>query len=121
MITIKNEGSLIPAPPPHVYTLRAEVTEIEAEIAALYEKKRAITKAAQAVCPHVDYFEARHNPPFRVCILCGYSEEGWHAGYWKLGPKDYDAPTVSEARCRRLQIGAMMTQSMMYELRYGRK
>ena len=24
------------------------------------------------------------SPPFRVCTACGYAEEGWHCGYWKL-------------------------------------
>lgn len=49
-------------------------------------------KAAES-CPHPtdqirEQWESGQGPPWAICLVCGYSEEGWGIGGWKL-PSGY--------------------------------
>lgn len=71
--------------------------ELEARIAILVAERDALQIEFMATCPHNTIIEGSFrdcihgsaDPPFRVCVTCGYAEEGWGAGYWRLtaGPQ----------------------------------
>lgn len=56
---------------------------------ALLEKAHDLEKQASELCPHPkseirESWEKGSGPPWTICLLCGYSEEGWGIGGWKL-------------------------------------
>ncbi len=56
-----------------------------------------------------------YDRPYRVCTRCGYAEEGWGCGYWKL------APNIAVRSVRRKEveyINQFNTQEMMNKKRY---
>jgi hypothetical protein len=59
-----------------------------------------------------------------VCLRCGYAEEGWHCGYWKLHRgvfgKIGGGPIRSMTRenGHKHVRGGIMTQSKLSEIRY---
>lgn len=53
-------------------------------------------------------------PPFRVCRRCGYAEEGWGCGYWKI-TKDYSVPTLPREEAWKIVIGGILSQNDMVE------
>lgn len=77
-----------------VSKLRKQVNAIDSGIDKLEERREKTIRSFQSRCKHpaTQIREAPHyssgygysDPPFRVCIDCGYAEEGWHCGYWKL-------------------------------------
>jgi hypothetical protein len=86
--------------------------------AVLEQKADALLEQIQEVCPHPveSLLEAPYqsycesvSPPFRVCRLCGYAEEGWGCGYQKLGPNNYDVPTLNRDRVFELVKGRVHT------------
>jgi len=56
-------------------------------------------------------------PPFRVCRACGYAEEGWGSGYWKLGSTPR-VPEIERAEAKKLILGRALTQRDLYKLEY---
>ena len=44
-------------------------------------------------------------PPFRVCRRCGYSEQGWDCGYFRLYPNNYSIPRLSRDEARKFVRG----------------
>jgi hypothetical protein len=92
------------------------------EIEALEGVRDTYVKSMQAACDHPkeqvveemwvkDDWGYNSTPPFRVCKLCGYSEEGWGSGFKKLkyGFGD-DVPTLPYEKARKYQIGQMVRQ-----------
>lgn len=76
----------------------------------LREKETKLIQDAQLNCTHPDIVEIAYEapswsgtsqPPFRVCVDCGFAEEGWHCGYQILRG---EARRVSrdEGYCMRL-------------------
>lgn len=64
--------------------------------------------------------------PFRVCLKCGYAEEGWHCGYWKLHRNKYgpisDGEILGMSRKEaRKHVRTFLTQGMMSEQRFNRQ
>jgi hypothetical protein len=77
---------------------------------------------AQQACTHPDVVEGEHlkgfldtQPPFSVCRVCGYAEEGW--GYWKL---PQFSPRVDRETARKLVRGRIWSQEAMSNARFGR-
>ena len=69
----------------------------------------------QLACPHREVVEADYwpsdyghsMPPFRVCVVCGFSEEGWGCGYQILASEVARAVTRDEGyRLRCYKPGA---------------
>lgn len=76
---------------------------------------KADTKKMQEAClhPKESWVEGTYTPeglyvsvrpPFRVCVECGYAEEGW--AFTKL--KGYDISTVSRDEARKLIYGRLL-------------
>lgn len=57
-------------------------------------------------------------PDMRVCTDCGYAEEGWGCGFWKLRT-DYgvDIPSMSRDAAFKF-VRKFWTQDAMNEIRY---
>jgi len=83
----------------------ARIRELEAKLKELASQKEAAVLALQERCKHprelaIDgvsvpsHFGGMLFRPFRVCRLCGYAEEGWGAGYWKLS-KEPGSPATN--------------------------
>lgn len=63
-----------------------------------------------------------HSAPFRVCRACGYAEQGWGAGFWKLSNNYSGVPMLQREEARKLIVGPIVTQEMMGTLgRYGKR
>jgi len=56
-------------------------------------------------------------PPFRVCKLCGYAEEGWHCGYWKLRDST-EVGSVSREYAMKYVINGIIPQSELSKKRF---
>lgn len=95
--------------------------KIDKRIEALQNKMEALKKACRH--PRAAILEGRYAsgsfafPPFRVCTECGYAEEGWGCGYWKLGKSN--VPEVSRDEAMRHVQGDVLTQGEMSKNRYG--
>jgi hypothetical protein len=116
----------------------SRIKELEAELKKLTAQKEAAILALQNQCKHpkelsldgdsVDsHFGGVLFRPMRVCRLCGYAEEGWGAGYWKLSKESgYPAtgatiPSLSHDEAWK-HVRTFVTQDQMTHLgRYGEK
>lgn len=59
-------------------------------------------------------------PPFRVCKLCGYAEEGWHCGYWKLGRGVYNGiQSMSRTEAFEYVLGCIVDQEELSRRRFA--
>jgi len=105
-----------------INNLRHEVSNCESRIADR-------TKELQSRCQHRvnevvegDYkaYDYSTDPPFRVCTVCGYAEQGWGCGYWKLNYGSREIPTIPRSEAQKY-IRKFFTQDQMNELRYGRR
>ena len=116
----------------------SRIKDLEAELKKLAAQKEAAVLALQERCKHPkelaldgDYVDSHFGGvlfrPMRVCRLCGYGEEGWGAGYWKLSKEighpasDATIPSVSHDEAWK-HVRTFVTQSQMTHLgRYGEK
>lgn len=112
---------------------KSEIEEIRKEIdsltAPLYEK---ITKLQEEIdkCVHPishivegeyspdDYGWGSADPPFRVCTICGYAEEGWGCGYWKLAPRIYDIKPISRNKAYTYVTKGVLSQEKLSNLKF---
>lgn len=46
-------------------------------------------------------------PPFRVCKICGFAEQGWGCGYKVLAPNNYHIPTIKRSKAMKYVIGGI--------------
>lgn len=101
--------------------MRERYDQLCLEIEALEGVKDSYIKSMQSACEHpkehvIEEAWARNDwgnsrPPFRVCKLCGYSEEGWGSGFKKLNYGfGEDVPTLPYNKARQYQIGPMVRQ-----------
>lgn len=90
---------------------------IQATAIALKQAREAYeqaTAAARAECKHTIIFETPYRkndwlasqPPFRVCICCGFREGGWGCGYHALA----DDPTRMILSSTRDEALALATE-----------
>lgn len=100
---------------------KASLASLSREIAGIEARKQALIKKTQSECPHPkeDIREGRHTAdpymrsPFRVCIRCGYAEQGWGAGYWRL-TNDYSGiAEMSRDDAYKFVIGGVVSQEDM--------
>lgn len=97
------------------------------ERAFVYRKQADdLINQAIRVCKHpkkyiveVEYKKYQYidscDAPYRVCTRCGYAEEGWGCGYWKLAP---NAEVRSAKRKDIEYINQFNTQEKMNKKRY---
>ncbi len=90
---------------------REALAKLDFKIQALKDLREAKLLIMQETCQHPTdellevayepsmFFDAR--PPFRVCKLCGYAEEGWGCGYWKLNAPREEIAQISREKARR--------------------
>ena len=77
-------------------TALARRAEIKHQLGTLAIELQVLDRSIIEACLHEDVVEGAYvphefgfsQPPFAVCRTCGYAEEGWGAGYWKLHPKE---------------------------------
>jgi len=110
----------------------AQIKDLEKQIKSLTSRKDAVIKNLQEQCKHpkeltlegkyVDsHFGGVLFRPCRVCKLCGYGEEGWGAGYWKLSKSYDDIPEVSHDEAWKY-VRTFVSQDQMEKLgRYGNR
>ena len=86
-----------------IRSIRNDVDILARKIKALEAQREKRLNGMHEECPHPHehIIEAKYRdgyfgatPPFRVCKLCGYAEEGWYCGYWKLSTRE-ECPTLS--------------------------
>lgn len=118
---------------PHVGRPRKtpkRLDRLEAMNAAIDEAERArdeYVKEVQSTCPHpeesiregdMDQRFGATVPPFRVCVECGYAEQDWHIGYWKLAPQTYSGiPRLSPDEAQKY-VARFFTQEDIVALKY---
>jgi hypothetical protein len=91
------------------------VKDIEADIAKLKREHNDAIKKAQTTCKHkhlreVDYKKLYESclPPFRICLDCGMTEDGWGCGYIVLRGGDEAIPSIGRDEAYRLRRGLMI-------------
>jgi hypothetical protein len=57
-------------------------------------------------------------PEFRVCTLCGYSEEGWGCGFWKLAYHGQEIPKLSRESAIKFVKDGIQRQDEMNKKRF---
>ena len=108
-----------------VKEMRDRYNQLGLEIEALEGVRDGYIKSMQAACDHPkeqiveggyisSEWSNNHTPPFRVCKLCGYSEEGWGCGYNKLQGYNCGIPTIDRNKAMMYTIGRMVEQKRSY-------
>lgn len=91
--------------------MREAYDQLEEQSVELEKKKEVCRKRMQRACKHPadEIVEVPHRkgylgtiPPFRVCKMCGLSEEGWY--FRRLGD-DEDLPAVSHEYACKFIVG----------------
>jgi hypothetical protein len=94
--------------------LKVQRDAIDAEL-------RLLLPEIQAACghPEKEIVEGEHQsysfgfhgvePPFRVCRRCGYSEQGWDCGYFRLYPNNSSIPRLGRDEARKFVRGGLMS------------
>lgn len=104
-----------------------DVAIFDAQIADLQQKRKQFIAQLQAECKHpLDaIFECSYEtdsiwtrPPARVCRLCGYTEDGWGCGHWKLCGDGI--PIITRAQLQKYAL-TWMTQEVLATLRFTKK
>lgn len=105
-----------------------QLVGMEAEIDAIYARKAALIQKTVAKCKHpiqwvheLKYTDSGDGRPWLICTDCGYTEEGWGCGYYKLKHAD----THKQARISFedwLEIRTVvMSQNALSEVRFAVK
>lgn len=110
----------------NVTTIKKLIKQAEA-----FEKaSESLFKKALKKCRHPRAYvlEGEYEPagtfgsadaPFRVCTLCGYAEEGWGCGYWKLNFNGADFTNIQLKRSSALKlVRDFWSQDRMNEKRF---
>lgn len=107
-----------------------EIRRIEQRETAQEKRKASLIAKVQRLCRHpvsmlieapYSSSEFSSERPFRVCRRCGYAEEGWGAGYWRLGRGVYSGvPELSRNEAQRLVRTFVSQDDMELYGRYGR-
>lgn len=64
-----------------------QIAQAESDVDLAEAKLEFVIDHVQKQCQHDGLIleaDRPYDPPYRVCTRCGYAEEGWHCGYWKL-------------------------------------
>lgn len=114
--------------------MHPEIETADEEVRLATERRKQTIDRIQAVCSHPaeaiveceSYGDYIVIPPRRCCLLCGYAEEGWGCGYWKLGAwgcSNYlrEYPQVSRQVMQDKYIKRLLTQYDMRDSRYGER
>jgi hypothetical protein len=106
-----------------------DIKKLDKRIEDLEKKREAALGKLQSECKHPigEVIEAHYRqagyfgpmPPFRVCKSCGYAEDGWGCGYWKLRNNE-NCLEVSRDYAQKYILGGINTQNEMNEKRYNR-
>ena len=107
-----------------------EVWDLEGIILKAQADLKGRVKRMQELCTHPREFlvDAKYESgefstqrPFRVCRECGYAEEGWGSGYWKLHPNLRDEiPELSRQIAYKL-VRTFVDQEEQWKIRRGEK
>lgn len=108
---------------------RADLALLDKEIALLKQDREKTLTMMQAACKHPvdEWLETPYysggpygysSGELRVCKLCGYAEEGWGCGFWKLKGYGLDIPVISRDAARKKYILKLYSQRDLNELRY---
>ena len=97
---------------------------LEVLIAEKTVARDALQEQIMVCCPHEKVVEGDYvprdysdsSPCFRVCTVCGYAEEGWGAGYWKL---QHSSANVTADTARRYVRKFVRQEDMRALGRYG--
>ena len=112
---------------------REEVIQLIAELGDVQKQRDTLNVTIKAMelqlfreCPHPDneVVEGRFKDngwlgctrPFRVCRLCGYAEEGWGMGYWKLAKPGTTIPSLPYDDARKY-VRRQFSQDEQWEAR----
>ena len=106
-------------------TYNCEINRLESEIAAASIALLTLQKS----CGHPEHAQVEADyysdgtgfslPPFAVCTLCGYNEQGWGAGYWRL--RAMGKRRVNRDVGRAMAKPRLNSQRDQHRERYGRE
>lgn len=105
------------------------INAYELDIQELRKQRDETIIRLQEECPHpvnalreAEYSPETHfvyaSPPFRVCTECGYAEDGWGCGYWKLASNE-EIPQMSRDTLFRKYVKRRLTQDELSKVRFG--
>lgn len=105
-----------------------KVRSIDRSISKLKSKREQLILDIQDKCNHpvdsileMPYKPSTHffhaTPNARVCCQCGYAEEGWGCGFWKLNTAT-KVPEVDRSHAMQFYVLKMYSQKELSELRF---
>ena len=102
------------------------LASLKAERDRLDQEMRMLLPEIQAACGHPEkevvegeyhpYTLGGAEPPFRVCRRCGYSEQGWDCGYFRLYPNNHSIPRLGRDEARKFVRGGLMSREAKEKL-----
>lgn len=104
-------------------SISKKINEFNQKITRLQQQRKDFIKSVQSECAHpVELVREAHfvegiiidRRPFRVCIDCGYAEEGWGCGYRKLHGSNYKIPMVEQEDARSYVLGGIISQKELW-------
>lgn len=107
--------------------MNKKILRLEKQIAEASGNLKSLIEEYQSKCTHKLVIEAPYKeetyvtyaaPDFRVCKECGYAEEGWGCGYWKLSNPEF-VGCMPRDEARNYVKGKFWTQEEMSKLRFG--
>lgn len=106
--------------------MMSSIEELDKQIEALKIKRTKQLQKTHTTCKHPldQVIEGKYEDlgwlgvhrPIRVCKACGYAEEGWGSGYWKL-PNNYSIPQLDRDEAWKY-VKKFHSQKDMYKLKY---
>lgn len=108
--------------------MRKEILQAEKFFRASGNKLIEILKKIQKECSHKKVHEAPyepdnwfcyHKPPFRVCVDCGYAEEGWGCGF-QLTAKSKVIKEGTRDEVDKLRRGPLRKNTAAFDYKIGR-
>lgn len=109
------------AVPDEIHNLLVRIKAREQSLARIRQEIEELTKKLFDSCshPHEATVEGDYTEwfrPFRVCRICGYAEQGWNVGYWKLNAPYGTVPTLSREEAWKF-VRKHFSQDELWEMR----
>lgn len=116
----------------HLNRIDAAIEEVKLAEEAL----RVVIMGEQLTCLHPfesivesesveDKWGHYHTPPFLVCKDCGYAEEDWHCGPWKLTRyskcRNKRVPTINREEAWKYVRGSIKNQTLLSKVRFDKE
>jgi hypothetical protein len=86
------------------WAIAEELRDLNNRLTAIQSERLELIRKTVAECdhplecvyerPYRPYMYLSADPPWLICIRCGYTEEGWGCGFTKLSHAEFQSPKI---------------------------